>query len=208
MLCMPQLSQAKTMGGVGAILMLLGFVPTVGWVLGLAGAVLVLIAIKYISEIVADPSIFRDMIIAIVLACVGLIVGVAVILAAVFQAIGLGIITPGIAGFTPPTGLPTGGLLGLILSAIVGLAVVWVVLIVSAVFVRRSYGLISKKLGVHMFGTAGLLYLLGAALTIVLVGFILILVAEILNIVAFFSIPEQLPQTQQMPPAQPPSQPM
>ncbi|MDV3277933.1 MAG: DUF996 domain-containing protein [Nitrososphaerales archaeon] len=205
---MPQLSQAKTMGGVGAILMLLGFVPTVGWVLGLAGAVLVLIAIKYISEIVADPSIFRDMIIAIVLACVGLIVGVAVILAAVFQAIGLGIITPGIAGFTPPTGLPTGGLLGLILSAIVGLAVVWVVLIVSAVFVRRSYGLISKKLGVHMFGTAGLLYLLGAALTIVLVGFILILVAEILNIVAFFSIPEQLPQTQQMPPAQPPSQPM
>lgn len=206
--CMPQLSQAKTMGGIGAILMLLGFVPAVGWVLGLAGCVLVLVAIKNVSETVADPSIFRNMIIAIALAVVGLLVGVALILAAVFQAIGLGMITPGVSGFAPPAGTPTGGLIGIILGAIAGLAVVWIVLIVSAIFVRKSYGSIATKLGVNMFRTAGLLYLLGAALTIVLVGFILILVAEVLNIVAFFSIPDQPPQMQQPPPTQPPIQPM
>jgi uncharacterized membrane protein len=196
------------MGGVGAILMLLGFVPAVGWLLGLAGCVLVLIAIKYVSEIVADPSIFRNMIVAVALAIVGLVTGVVIVLAAVFHAIGLGIITPGVTGFTAPPSLTTAGVLGLIEYVLAFLAVVWIALMVSAIFVRRSYGSIAKKLGVNMFGTAGLLYLLGAALTIVLVGFVLILVAEILNIVAFFSIPDQLPQTQPLQPAPAPPQPM
>ncbi len=44
-----------------------------------------------------------------------------------------------------------------------------------------------------LFGTAALLYLIGAALTIILVGFLLIFVAQILFIVAFFSLPDQLP---------------
>jgi uncharacterized membrane protein len=51
-----------------------------------------------------------------------------------------------------------------------------------------------------MFQTTGLLYLIGAALTIILVGFLILLIAEILQIVAFFSIPEQLPPS--MPPQQ------
>jgi len=42
-----------------------------------------------------------------------------------------------------------------------------------------------------MFGTAGLMILIGAVLTIVLVGFILLWVAMILLAVAFFSIKTQ-----------------
>ncbi len=58
----------------------------------------------------------------------------------------------------------------------------------------------SQKLGVGMFSTTGLIYLIGAALTIVFVGVILLFVALILNIVAFFSIPDNLagqPSSQQ-----------
>jgi len=49
-----------------------------------------------------------------------------------------------------------------------------------------------------MFHTAALLYLIGAAL-IILFGlwFIILFVAEILGIVAFFSIPDQVPQPTQ-----------
>jgi uncharacterized membrane protein len=55
-----------------------------------------------------------------------------------------------------------------------------------------------------MFGTAGLLYLIGAAFTIILVGFILLLLALILNMIAFFSmtdqpIPQPVPQVTTQP---------
>jgi uncharacterized membrane protein len=44
-----------------------------------------------------------------------------------------------------------------------------------------------------MFGTVGRWYFYGALLVIVLVGFIIILIAEIFQIVAFFSLPESPP---------------
>jgi len=79
--------------------------------------------------------------------------------------------------------------------------VLWVLLIISAIFARMSYNSMASTLGVGIFRTTGLIYLIGAATTIILVGFLLIFIAIILNIVAFFSIPDQLPQ---MAPAQSP----
>lgn len=191
--------------------MLLAAVPAVGWVLSIAGAVMVLIAIKYISEIVQDHSIFTNMILAIALGIVGVVVGVVVILGTVFTTLGLGAFAGAFPGGFPrslaPSTIPAGDWVGLIVGALAGLAVIWVLLLVSAIFVRKSYESVAKKLGVGMFGTVGLLYLIGAALTIVLVGFVLLFVAVILNIVAFFSIPDQ-PMPQSMPqPASPPSMP-
>ncbi len=77
-------------------------------------------------------------------------------------------------------------------------------LIISAIFLRKSYEKIATHLNVNMFRTAALLYLIGAALVIVFgLGFILLFVAQILLIVAFFSIPDQMPMAQ--PAAQPAS---
>lgn len=192
---MPQLSQAKTLGGVGSIFMLLGPVPLVGWALFIAGAIMVLLALKYVSEIVQDRSVFNNMVVAIVLGIVGLVVGVAVIVGAVLSTVGLSNISRMFSGGFPgsftPQAVPSGGFMGMMMGAIEGLVVIWVLLIVSAIFVRRSYESVSKKLGVGMFGTTGLLYLIGAALSIVVVGFAVLFVALILNVVAFFSIPEQ-----------------
>lgn len=199
---MAQLSQAKTLGGVGSILMLLAVVPAIGWVLAIAGSIMVLIAIKYVSETVQDHSIFTNMLIAIMLAIVGLVVGVAVILGTVLSTFGLGMFAGTFPGFSSPPTVAAGGIIGLIVGATTGLAIIWVLLIVSAIFVRRSYDSMSKKLGVSMFGTAGLLYLIGAALTIVVVGLVIILIGLILNIVAFFSIPET-PMEQPAPQPQP-----
>ncbi|MEM2270585.1 MAG: DUF996 domain-containing protein, partial [Nitrososphaerota archaeon] len=68
---MASLSQAKAMGGVGSILVLLSFVPSVGFVLGLVGLVLVLIAVKQISDAVNDREIFNNVLIAVILQIVG-----------------------------------------------------------------------------------------------------------------------------------------
>lgn len=164
---MATLSQAKTLGGVGSILIFIPFVSIIGYIL-------IIVAIKDISDDLQDKSIFRNIVIAAVTGIVGAVAGAAVI---VFGAV-TGVLTGGVSAF---------------LGIFTGLFVVWVFLIVSAVFLRRAYGSMSKELGVNMFSTAATLYLVGAALTIVLVGFILLFIAEILQAVAYFSIPDQRP---------------
>jgi uncharacterized membrane protein len=210
---MASLGQAKTLGGVGSILVLLGAIPNVGWVIAIAGFILILFAVRNVSESLADPTIFNDMIIAVLLAIVGLVVFGIIVVAAIFSFLNLGNIGAVTPGTIPP------GVLGAVGLLIAGLVIVWVFYLVSAIFIRRSYDKIGTRLNVNMFQTTGLLYLIGAALTIIFVGLLIVLIAEILQIVAFFSIPEQLPPSMppqqtwgppqppaQMPPSQAPTQ--
>lgn len=189
---MPTLSQAKSIGAVGSVLVLLAAVPSVGAVLGIVGFVLILIAVKYISDVVADRSIFKNMLVAIALAIAGVLTGTLVVLGSFFRFMGVTGLTFASLGpsFNPST-VAAGNWFGFIASVIVGLVAVWAMFLVSAVYVRRSYRKIATRLSVPMFNTAGLLYLVGAATTIVLVGFPILLVAEILLAVAFFWIREK-----------------
>jgi len=57
---------------------------------------------------------------------------------------------------------------------------------------KQSYDMISEETGVGMFHTAALLYIIGAVLTIVIIGLLLILIAAILEIAAFFSLSDEL----------------
>ncbi len=184
---MASLSTAKTLGGIGAILIFIPFVSLVGYIL-------IIVAVKDISDYLQDRAVFNNILIAAVSGIVGAIAGGLVI---VGGAIG-GIFTAGISA---------------VLGVLSGLAVVWIALIVSALFLRRAYDTMATRLGVGTFRTAATLYLVGAALTIVFVGFIILLVAEILQAIAYFSIPEQ-PSVQQagqagaastLPPSPPPA---
>ena len=186
---MPSLSQAKTLGEVGSILVLLTAVPSVGGLLGIVGFILLLLAIREISQILSDRAIFRNMLIAVGLAIVAIVTGVLVVVGSVLRFVGLNALSVG-PNFNPST-VPTGDWVALVGSILIGLAVVWVVMLVSSVYVRRSYTEMARRLKVGMFDTAGLLYLIGAATTIVLVGFLLLFVAQVLVIVAFFSIEDR-----------------
>lgn len=77
----------------------------------------------------------------------------------------------------------------------------FVFVVVAAIFLRRSWTTLSEKTGVGLFGTTGLLTLIGAILTIIGIGFLLLWVALILLTVAFFRIKTQSTQ----PPATTPS---
>ena len=192
---MGTIAQAKTYGGIGSILALLSFIPTVGWILAIIGFVLTVVAIKYISDSVNDPSIFRNAIIAYVIAIVGIIAVGLILVAYIFGLMGLGAIAGGAAGAAAGLGI------GAITSIIGALALIWILLILSAYFVRKAYNSISARLNVGMFRTAALVYFIGAILTIILVGFVVLLVAQILLIIAYFSIPDTLPPSSSgMPP--------
>src|ERR1700674_5304507 len=87
---MPTISQAKTYGGVGSILVLLAFIPTVGWILSIIGFILTLLAVKYISDDLHDNTIFNNMIIAVVISIIAFIVVGVIVAASLFSFIGFG----------------------------------------------------------------------------------------------------------------------
>jgi len=168
-----RLNDGKLLGGIGSILSIIPGVSIVGYILTLIG-------IKFISDELQDRSIFNDYLLAAITGIVGAAV-------AVFF---------GVFGFvTAPLTFGASRILGLISF----LAIAWIALIISAIFVRRSFEKMANRLNVGTFRTAGTLYLIGAILVIVLVGFIILFIAFILQIVAFFSIPEAMTQPQGMP---------
>ncbi|VVB52159.1 Uncharacterised protein [uncultured archaeon] len=183
---MNSLAQARTLGGIGSILILLGIVPIAGVVLFIVGFIMVLMAVKYISETVEDKTIFNNMLIAVILAIVGMIAGLAVAIA--------GRPFPFFREFRPLYGQSMfiePGMFPFFTTLVIALVIVWVFYIGSAIFLRKSYTTVASKLDISMFDTVALFYLIGAVLAIILVGFIVIYVAEILQTVAFFSIVEK-----------------
>jgi uncharacterized membrane protein len=202
---MATLGQAKTLGGVGAILALIGgFAGGPGGIVSIIGFILILIAVKYVADVLGDQTIFNNMIIAVVLLIIGFVALIAIVLSAVYSYIGFGSFS-----FTPSTTHPA-NLVALITTIIIGAVVAWVFFLIASIFLKRSYDTIGARLNVGMFHTTGLLYLIGAALTIILVGIIIVFIAGILQIIAFFSIPEQMPMGPQPMPGQmgpPPSAP-
>jgi len=193
------LESSKTLGGVGALLMVIGpFLGAYSGVLGLVGLILVLIALKGLSDHYNEAGIFNNALYGFIMAIIGGVVFVAVIVvAAVGLLTDLGI---EVANWGDPTAfqsidwqnLVTLDILWPYIAAIVGsLVVLFVFVVVGSVFLRRSFTSLSAKTGVNMFSTVGLVTLIGAVLTIIVVGFIILWVALILLIVAFFSIKTQ-----------------
>ena len=197
------LESVKTIGGIGSILTLLAFIPNIGILLTIAGLIMVLVALKYASDIFGDPKIFNDMLYSVILGIIGIVVLAVAVIAVVFQAIGMGYMSSSFA-YTAPSTVTAGNITGMLGTIVLGLVAVWACFLVSSIFLRRSYGELGKRVNVSLFGTAALLYLIGAILTIILIGFLLIFVADILFIVSFFSINAQMPaSTPSVQPAQP-----
>jgi len=183
---MGSLSQAKTLGGVGAILMIVGgFVPYVGIAIVIAGLVMVYLGVKNISEVANDPQIKSDFTLYVIMA----IIAAAVIFALPFVVIGsFG------AGITPfaSTEETFDDLGAIIAICAVMLIIAFVFYVLSAVYLKKSFTRIADYTGVSLFKTTGFIYLLGAVLTIILVGIFLMWIAYILMIVAFFSLPDTI----------------
>jgi uncharacterized membrane protein len=94
---------------------------------------------------------------------------------------------------------------GIIGTLIISFVVLFIFMVISAIFFRKSLSTLAMKSGEKIFDTAGLLWLIGAVLTIILVGVILIWIAWILIAVGFFSIKTtaaQPPTAQPTPPPQ------
>ena len=195
---MSKLSEAKIYGGIGAILMLVGtFIPTAGLVVDLIGLILVFIAVKYIADIAKDEEIFKNYLFHFIFSIIALVAVMAIMLVA-FGAIGgwefiTTIQSAEITDFTSFMNYFS----GLIVGCVVALFIGWILLVLGAVYLRRSYDRIAAATKVDLFKTTGLVYFIGAILLIVVVGALIILIAKILEVIAFFSLPEELPKAEE-----------
>ncbi len=205
------LETSKNLGGIGAILVAIGGLATFGYglagLLSLIGIILVLIAAKGLADNYGEVGIFNNALYALIMGVIGVIALIGVLVFSVFSAFAdLGIDTTDWANVGPQfQERLMGGDWDFIWKLLGAAILAWVVLsicvIIAVIFSRKSLNLASAKTGVGMFGTAGILMLIGGILAIVFIGYLLIWIAWILIAVAFFSI--RTTATQQTAPAQP-----
>ncbi len=163
---MGDLKNAKLLGGIGAILTLVG--------VGFIGFILKLLAVKNIAEATGRGEIFSKYLWAAILAIIADLVLISVFIGSMGSLSESPEQVIGVMGF--------GGIIAIIL------------LIVGVWFMKQSYDMIAEETGVGTFHTVAKLYIIGAILLIVIIGVFLILIAAILEIVAFFALPDSIEQ--------------
>ena len=196
---MSKIGQAKILGGIGALLSLLTVVPSIGFIIGLVGLILVFIAVKYIAEETKDHTIFQNYLMNFIFDII-----------AIGAVIGIMIMAFGISGgmswvnamqgkdFTDFSSFwETFG--SMVIGCALALLVAWIMLLIGALYLRKSYNSIADHTKVDLFKTTGLVNLIGAATLIIVIGVFIILIARILEIVSYFSLPENLPTVPEPP---------
>jgi uncharacterized membrane protein len=213
----------KTLGGIGAILILIGSIVTsyTFGVLTLIGVILVFIALNGLANYYKERGIFTNAIYSLVAGIVGVVAAASAALYIVFDTTiltnllrniyptwnGSWSTISSLRGMTPNTSnISVSNVTSALGAIFLVLVILWVFAIVAAFFARRSLKTLSSKANVSLFSTASLLLIIGAVLTIIFIGAILIWIAVLLIAIAFFQIkpqPEQPPATMAPPPSTP-----
>jgi uncharacterized membrane protein len=97
----------------------------------------------------------------------------------------------------------------MLLGILAVFVLVWIVAIIAGVFIRQSLNQIKDKSNVNMFGTAGIVVLIGAFLGIIVIGYVIMVIGILLAAIAFFQL-RPIPPTVEStvyapPPAVPPA---
>ena len=206
------LETSRILGGIGALLMFIGVIPYISYfgIVELIGAILVLTALYSLGRYYQEGGIFNNALYGIVTGIVGVVIAVAVGISVVLVNIqdflmklfpswnGDWSAIPSLSGMTPNTSnIGIGDIIPFIVGAILIFVIFWVFAIIATFLIRRSLTQLSVKSSVGLFGTAGILLLVGAFLVIVFgLGLILMWIAALILAIAFF----RLKPTQQPPP--------
>ncbi len=205
---------SKTLGGIGAILMFIGIFPIISYygIVEIIGAILVLVGLHGLAGYYKESGIFSNALYGILAGIVGVVIAAVAAVVTVLTSLTdlLKQIYPGwngdwstLQGMTPDaSNLNPSTIYPLIAGILVILVIVWVFAIIAAFFIWRSLKQVSNKSTVGLFGTAGILLLVGAIIP--LIGLILMWISELLLAIAFFTLK---PQEQPIPPMTPPPQP-
>jgi len=196
-----EMQSNRLLGIIGALFMVLGFIPTIGWLLFLIGIIFVLIAIKGYGDAYKEGSIFQNTIYTIVFEIIGFVVFIGVV---IYGAMGF----LSSLGFTSITDFSSwtqvewqnvinmSNILPFIGAIVLGLVVLFAFTVIASLYFRKAMKTLSEKTGVHLFHTTGTVFFIGAILTIIFFGFIIIWISFILLMIAFYESKAQSQQPQ------------
>ena len=195
---------SKILGLIGALLMFIGIIPYINFygILEIVGLILVMIALYNLGTYYKDGTIFNNALYALITGIVGAVISVLVVVVTVLTSLTdfLQTLFPdwngdwtALSGLTPnPSNITFDSIIPFIAGIFTVLAILWIFSIISAFFVRRSFGALSEKSGVGLFSTAGLIILIGAVLIVIFgIGLILIWISALLLAIAFYQINPQ-----------------
>ncbi|MEO0230065.1 MAG: DUF996 domain-containing protein [candidate division WOR-3 bacterium] len=178
-----KIKDIKVIGAIGLMLNLLGIIPRLGFVARITGLILILVALKEISNVLGEQDIFKKYLAGFLINLIGSL-----------ALLGLSFIL-GVGTFLISI-LQTGGIFELIRNLgpiiIFLLLSFYAVLVISSYFYRESFNLLSQKTNERLFATAANLIFYGAILTIILVGALVSLAGQIVAVVAFLSLPNEI----------------
>jgi len=181
----------KNLAGVGAIIVALGYI--VSPILIIVGFVLLLVGINRLASYYGEKSIFDNFLYGFIIEIVGIVVTVLITLA-IFFSISESIISPPIGGGYVFGPVSVGRFLSILFFILIVSAIFT---LVAVLFFRRGLSILKEKTGIDLFGTGALILLIGAVLTFVFIGSIILLAGWIVLGVAFFSLkPKETTQTQ------------
>ena len=168
---MSSIESSKMLAGVGSILLIIGSIPYGGAsILGIVGVILFMMGVKGFANYYQDNTIYENAlrgVIYYIIAAIAIAVATIMLTISAFTIFFLGI--------------------GLVIF-VAGLIAAFIFYLMAAQRLRRTFSTLAQKTGEHSFETAGYLLWIGAILTIILVGAILILVAWIFATIGFFSM--------------------
>ncbi len=184
----PQLESAKTYGILGIILQFIGvagdiFLHGFGFIISIVGLILLLLAIKSISNYYSNETPFRYILYSIISAIVfGIISAVAIIL----------LLVPVVFSISTSSGPRSAS--STLLSNIGLIFIVILILLLGVllpiIFEYLAYNEIANLTGIDDFHTAGLLLLIGIILTVIVIGIFLIIAGIIILIIGFSKLPD------------------
>jgi len=211
------LETSKTLGGIGAILLLVGTLPVISTytygIIWLAGLILVLTALYRLASFYNEKEIFNNALYGVITGVVGAVVTGIVAVIAILASLSsletfIGEFYPGwipgdwasLSGITPtiPNTIDFSPLASFLAAIAAIFAVTIIFAVVATYFFRRSLKLLSVKTTVGLFSTAGLMLFIGAFLLIIFIlpGLIVMWLAVLILAIAFFQIkPQQTPMT-------------
>jgi uncharacterized membrane protein len=170
---------SRILSAVGAVLLAVGsFISG----LGIVGVILLLVGLKGLADAYRDEAIFKNALYALIFEVAASGAFLFIFFGAVFGALRRGLMGQGLAG-----------LMALLAGFGLALAAATALLAVGAYFYRKSFIALSARSREPLFETSGLLLLIGAILTIILIGRFVTLAAWAVAAVAFFTLPPPQP---------------
>ncbi len=197
------ISTQKMLGGIGSILILLGWMAGVGILFGVVGAVLWLISMYQLSNILGKLTIFQKVLIGFILNVAGVVIAFAPFALTMVIAFPFGLLakilfllfnlTDETLDVTLDTSKLGFGALIVITAALIAIMVAYAIFVFGFYLQKQAYEILAQATAQSLFKTAGLLVFIGAITTILLgLGLLLIIVGYIVLAVAFFTAPNEV----------------